>query len=142
MFKFKNLIDIWVIIVPIGQKWSHNFVSSLYTLLVFFLEISIIDGVRGLADYVGQCRFGWFLIYDNYMNRPEKLLSADNCSHYKTMGWVTPCFSVHMTREISCQLPRNWSSIDSTVGDLPYNWLRVGFKGLRFSSAAEYRPIL
>jgi hypothetical protein len=83
-----------------------------------------------------------FIKNDNYMNRPEKLLSADNCSHYKTMGWVTPRFSVHIKRDTFCQLPRKWSSIDSTVGDLPYSWLRVGSKGLRFSSAAEYRPIL
>ncbi len=83
-----------------------------------------------------------FFKNDHYMNRPEKLLSADSCSHYKTTGWVTPRFSVHITRDISCQLPRKWSSIDSIVGDLPYYWLRVGFKGLRFSSVAKYRPIL
>jgi hypothetical protein len=76
------------------------------------------------------------------MNIPWKLLSADNCSHYKTMGWVTLRFSVYMKRVNFCQLPTKWPSIYSTVVDLPYNCLSVGFKGIRFSSVAKYQPLL
>jgi hypothetical protein len=61
-------------------------------LLVFFLKSQPLAECEVCGSFCRSVPF-WlisgfvkFFKNDHYMNRPEKVLSADNCSHYKTMA--------------------------------------------------------
>ncbi len=66
--------------------------GSLYEPLVFFLESQSSAECEVCGSFCRSvlfCLISGFVHFfknDHYMNRPEKLLSVDNCSHYKIMG--------------------------------------------------------
>jgi hypothetical protein len=106
-------------------------------MFVFFFKSQSSMKCEICADFVGQCRFSWFLVSLSFSGMITIWTDLKNCYLQITvpiirLGWVTLRFSVHMTRDFFCQLPRKWWSIDSTVGHLPYNSLIEALKALDF----------